>query len=81
MALTLTELNQIAAIARERHFGCAAGASVVSQPTLRVAIEMAEDEPDAKNSERGASDVSVQDTWFKRYSSRLLGGQSRHSMS
>lgn len=37
--MTLTELRYIAAVARERHFGRAAEASFVSQPTLSVAIK------------------------------------------
>src|SRR3546814_10486039 len=36
--MTLTELKYIVAVARERHFGRAAEACFVSQPTLSVAI-------------------------------------------
>jgi LysR family hydrogen peroxide-inducible transcriptional activator len=36
--MTLTELRYIVAVARERHFGRAAGGCHVSQPTLSVAI-------------------------------------------
>lgn len=35
--MTLTELKYIVAVARERHFGRAAEACFVSQPTLSVA--------------------------------------------
>jgi len=42
--MTLTELRYIVAVARERHFGRAAGKCHVSQPTLSVAIKKLEDE-------------------------------------
>jgi LysR family hydrogen peroxide-inducible transcriptional activator len=42
--MTLTELRYIVALARERHFGRAAQACHVSQPTLSVAIRKLEDE-------------------------------------
>lgn len=38
-AMTLTELKYIVAVAREKHFGKAADACYVSQPTLSVAIK------------------------------------------
>ncbi len=57
--MTLTELKYIVAVARERHFGRAAEACFVSQPTLSVAIRKLEDELDVKIFERGASEVSV----------------------
>ncbi len=57
--MTLTELKYIVAVARERHFGRAAEACFVSQPTLSVAIKKLEDELDVKIFERGASEVSV----------------------
>ena len=57
--MTLTELKYIVAVARERHFGRAAEACFVSQPTLSVAIQKLEDELDVKIFERGASEVSV----------------------
>ena len=41
--MTLTELKYIVAVARERHFGRAAEACFVSQPTLSVAIRKLED--------------------------------------
>ena len=41
--MTLTELKYIVAVARERHFGRAAEACFVSQPTLSVAIKKLED--------------------------------------
>jgi LysR family hydrogen peroxide-inducible transcriptional activator len=57
--MTLTELRYIVAVARERHFGRAAEACFVSQPTLSVAIKKLEEELDLKIFERGASEVSV----------------------
>jgi LysR family transcriptional regulator, hydrogen peroxide-inducible genes activator len=57
--MTLTELRYIVAVAREKHFGRAAEACFVSQPTLSVAIKKLEDELDVKLFERGASEVSV----------------------
>ena len=57
--MTLTELRYIVAVARERHFGRAADACFVSQPTLSVAIKKLEEELDVKIFERGASDISV----------------------
>jgi LysR family hydrogen peroxide-inducible transcriptional activator len=57
--MTLTELRYIVAVARERHFGRAAEACFVSQPTLSVAIKKLEDELDVKIFERGSAEVSV----------------------
>lgn len=57
--MTLTELRYIVAVARERHFGRAAEACFVSQPTLSVAIKKLEDELECKLFERGSSEVSV----------------------
>jgi LysR family hydrogen peroxide-inducible transcriptional activator len=57
--MTLTELKYIVALARERHFGRAAEACFVSQPTLSIAIKKLEDELDIKLFERGGTDVSV----------------------
>ncbi len=57
--MTLTELRYIVAVARERHFGRAAEACFVSQPTLSVAIKKLEDELECKIFERGSSEVSV----------------------
>jgi LysR family hydrogen peroxide-inducible transcriptional activator len=57
--MTLTELRYIVAVARERHFGRAAEACFVSQPTLSVAIKKLEEELDLKIFERGASEVSL----------------------
>ena len=57
--MTLTELRYVVAVARERHFGRAAEACFVSQPTLSVAIKKLEDELDARIFERGGSEVSV----------------------
>ena len=57
--MTLTELRYIVAVAREKHFGRAAEACFVSQPTLSVAIKKLEDELEVKIFERGGAEVSV----------------------
>jgi len=57
--MTLTELKYIVAVARERHFGRAAEACFVSQPTLSVAIKKLEDELGVVLFERGSSEVSL----------------------
>ena len=57
--MTLTELKYIVAVAREKHFGRAADACFVSQPTLSVAIKKLEEELEVKIFERNANEVSV----------------------
>ena len=57
--MTLTELRYVVALARERHFGRAAEACFVSQPTLSVAIKKLEEELDVKIFERASSEVGV----------------------
>ena len=57
--MTLTELKYIVAVARERHFGKAAEACFVSQPTLSVAVKKLEEELDLKLFERNANEVTV----------------------
>jgi LysR family hydrogen peroxide-inducible transcriptional activator len=57
--MTLTELKYIVAVARERHFGRAAEACFVSQPTLSVAIKKLEDELGVRLFERGSSEVTL----------------------
>ena len=57
--MTLTELKYIVAVARERHFGKAAEACYVSQPTLSVAVKKLEEELDLKLFERSANEVTV----------------------
>ncbi|OYU46536.1 MAG: LysR family transcriptional regulator [Burkholderiales bacterium PBB4] len=57
--MTLPELKYIVAVARERHFGKAAEACYVSQPTLSVAVKKLEEELDVKLFERSANEVSV----------------------
>ena len=57
--MTLTELRYIVAVARERHFGRAAEACFVSQPTLSVAIKKLEEELEVKLFERGGAEVTV----------------------
>ena len=57
--MTLTELKYIVAVARERHFGKAAEACFVSQPTLSVAVKKLEEELEVKLFERSANEVAV----------------------
>ena len=57
--MTLTELKYIVAVDRERHFGHAAEACFVSQPTLSVAIKKLEDELEVRLFERGGTEVTV----------------------
>lgn len=57
--MTLTELRYIVAVSRELHFGKAAAACFVSQPTLSVAIKKLEDELDVTIFERRPHDVTV----------------------
>ena len=57
--MTLNELRYIVAVARERHFGRAADACFVSQPTLSVAVRKLEGELGISLFERGQGEVSV----------------------
>lgn len=57
--MTLTELRYIVAVARERHFGRAARACHVSQPTLSAAVKKLEDELGAVLFERAPAEVRV----------------------
>ena len=57
--MTLTELRYIVAVAREHHFGKAARACHVSQPTLSVAIKKLEEELGVSIFERGSTEVSL----------------------
>jgi LysR family hydrogen peroxide-inducible transcriptional activator len=57
--MTLTELRYIVAVARERHFGRAAEACYVSQPTLSVAIKKLEEELGTQIFERTSSEVAM----------------------
>lgn len=63
--MTLTELKYIVAVARERHFGKAAEACFVSQPTLSVAIKKLEEELDVVIFERGGQEVGITDIGLK----------------
>jgi LysR family hydrogen peroxide-inducible transcriptional activator len=57
--MTLTELKYIVAVARAKHFGHAAEACFVAQPTLSVAIKKLEDELGVVLFERGGTEISV----------------------
>jgi LysR family hydrogen peroxide-inducible transcriptional activator len=57
--MTLNELRYIVAVARERHFGRAADACFVSQPTLSVAVKKLEEELGVSLFERGVGEVTV----------------------
>ncbi len=57
--MTLTEMRYIVALARERHFGKAAEACHVSQPTLSVALKKVEGQLGAALFERTANDVRI----------------------
>src|SRR3954463_13892930 len=57
--MTLTELKYIVAVARAKHFGHAAEACYVAQPTLSVAIKKLEDELGVTLFERGGAEISV----------------------
>jgi LysR family hydrogen peroxide-inducible transcriptional activator len=57
--MTLTELRYIVAVAREHHFGRAAEACFVSQPTLSVAVKKLEEELGVTLFERGPGEVTV----------------------
>ncbi len=60
--MTLTELRYIIALAREHHFGRAAAACFVSQPTLSVAIKKFEDELGVELFERTPTEVRLTET-------------------
>ena len=57
--MTLTELRYIVAVAREQHFGRAAKACFVSQPTLSVAIKKLEEELKVAIFERGSNAITL----------------------
>ena len=57
--MTLTELKYIVAVARHRHFGHAAEACFVAQPTLSVAIKKLEEELGIILFERGGTEIST----------------------
>ncbi len=57
--MTLTEMRYLVALARERHFGKAAEACHVSQPTLSVAVKKVEGQLGAALFERTANDVRI----------------------
>ncbi|NNJ74651.1 MAG: LysR family transcriptional regulator, partial [Anderseniella sp.] len=57
--MTLTELRYIVAVSREKHFGRAARACHVSQPTLSIAIKKLEEELGVQLFERKASEITI----------------------
>ena len=57
--MTLTEFRYIVAVARERHFGRAAAACHVSQPTLSVAVRKLEGELGIALFERGRNEIGI----------------------
>lgn len=57
--MTLTEFRYVVALARERHFGRAADACFVSQPTLSVSVKKLESELGVQIFERGGNEVSL----------------------
>lgn len=57
--MTLTELRYIVAVAKERHFGRAAQACFVSQPTLSVGIKKIEEELGVTIFERGPGEITL----------------------
>ena len=59
--MTLTEMRYLLALARERHFGRAAAACHVSQPTLSVAIKKVEAEIGAPLFERSSAELRITD--------------------
>ncbi len=59
--MTLTELRYIVAVARERHFGRAAAACFVSQPTLSAGVRKLEQDLGVTLFERSRSEVSLTD--------------------
>ena len=57
--MTLTDLRYIIAVAREKHFGRAAEACFVSQPTLSVSIKKLESELGVMIFERGGNEIAL----------------------
>lgn len=57
--MTLTELRYITAVAQHRHFGRAAEACFVSQPTLSVAVKKLEDELGVAIFERNKNEIAI----------------------
>ena len=62
--MTLTELKYIVSVEQELHFGQAAKACLVSQPTLSVAIQKLENELNLKIFERSSTVSGVVITPF-----------------
>ena len=70
--MTLTELRYIVAVAREKHFGRAARACFVSQPTLSVGVKKLEEELGVVLFERRSGDVVLTPT------GEVIVEQARH---
>ena len=77
--MTLTELRYIVAVAREHHFGRAAEACFVSQPTLSVAVKKLEEELGVQLFERGPGEVTITPAGLKivEQAQRVLEEASR----
>ncbi len=64
--MTLTELRYIVAVSQKKHFGQAAQACFVSQPTLSIAIKKLEEELDVKLFERSSkNEIRITDIGLK----------------
>lgn len=57
--MTLTEFRYVVALAREKHFGRAADACFISQPTLSVSVKKLESELGVQIFERGGNEVTL----------------------
>lgn len=77
--MTLTELRYLVALARERHFGRAAEACFVSQPTLSVAVKKVEEELGVALFERAKNEVNVTPVGARivEQAARVLGEMER----
>lgn len=73
--MTLTELRYIVAVADKRHFGHAAEACFVSQPTLSVAVKRLEEELGVTLFERSRGDITLTPTGER------VVEQARHALT
>jgi len=74
--MTLQELRYAVALARERHFGRAAAACFVSQPSLSTAIRHLEDELGVTLFERTRGEIA---RWRRRRASSTSPPRARTS--